>query len=436
MHYLANETILFLKCDWIYTVCEVMFALHGGYGELPHPTLRIKGSESDSLSGKTIVLGVTGSVAAVKCVELARELIRHGADVHAVMSSAATKIIHPYSLQYATGQDVMVELTGGIEHVGLMGIDGAADLFLIAPCTANTIGKIASGIDDTSVTTLATTALGSGIKVMIVPAMHESMYNHPILKQNIETLRDIGVLFVDPFMNEGKAKIADVNDIVLHVERTLSPGLLHGKKVVITSGATVERVDSIRIITNRSSGRTGVELARECFRQGADVTVVHRASVDVHGINDVFAETVSEMTDAVLKETGEGCDVFMCAAAISDYTVEGHEGKIASNSEDTSLILLPTRKLISEVREQHPDLCIVGFKAETNVSKDELIKSAKSLKDKCKLQLVVANDVGETGMGTEENRVYIISDTEEDYIEGSKQSIAKHIVKAVSELGP
>jgi phosphopantothenoylcysteine decarboxylase/phosphopantothenate--cysteine ligase len=126
----------------------------------------------------------------------------------------------------------------------------------------------------------------------------------------------------------------------------------------------------------------------------------------------------------------------MCAAAISDYTVEESGKKISSNSEDASLILLPTRKLISEVREKHPELCIVGFKAETNVSKDELIKSAGSLKDKCRLQLVVANDVGETGMGTDDNSVRIISDTEEEYVGGSKQIIARHIVKAVSKLVP
>ena len=151
---------------------------------------------STSLHGKTIALGITGSIAAVRCVELARELMRHGAEVHAVMTKDAQKIIHHETMRYATGKSVITEITGVVEHVEFCGIGGIAHLLLIAPCTANTIGKIAHGIDDTPVTTFATTAFGSGIPIMIVPAMHESMYNHPIVIENMGKLAELGVEFL------------------------------------------------------------------------------------------------------------------------------------------------------------------------------------------------------------------------------------------------
>ena len=139
-----------------------------------HPTLWIQGQKSSFLAGKTIVLGVTGSIGAVRVVELARELIRNGAEVHAVMTEAATRILHPDALHYATGNPAITELGGRVEHVEFCGLKGRADLLLIAPATANTIGKIAYGIDDTPVTSFATTALGSGVPVIVVPAMHGS----------------------------------------------------------------------------------------------------------------------------------------------------------------------------------------------------------------------------------------------------------------------
>ena len=178
--------------------------------EREHPTLRIKATKGKSLLGKKIVLGVTGSIAAVRTVEIARELVRYGADVYAVMSEAATEIIHPYALHYATGHEVITKLMGNIEHVEFLGMEGTADLFLIAPCTANTLGKIACAIDDTPVTTFATTAFGSGIPIMVVPAMHETMYNHPILQEHIRKLEKLGVLVVGPKFEEKKAKIAEI----------------------------------------------------------------------------------------------------------------------------------------------------------------------------------------------------------------------------------
>lgn len=387
---------------------------------------------SESLEGKTIVLGITGSIAAVRCVELARELRRHGAGVHAVMTDAAREIIHPEAVRYATGNPVITEITGQVEHVGFCGIGGRASLLLIAPCTANTIGKIANGIDDTPVTTFATTAFGSGIPIVIVPAMHESMYNHPVVIENIGKLIGLGVEFVNPLTEEGAAKIADNEEIVLRVERASGKKALSGKQIIITGGATAETIDPIRILTNRASGKTGIELALEAFRRGADVTFVHGGCMGIQGICELYAESAEDMTDAVIEEIGKGYDLLISAAAISDFTVSPSKDKIKSG-KDLILTLKSAPKLIKEVRSRYPDLKIIGFKAETGVTEEELIRRARESMDSSDLSMVVANDVSSGGMGTEENNVYLIDGSIKP-VSGTKQHIAVAIMDKVENI--
>ncbi|MDY7081521.1 MAG: flavoprotein, partial [Halobacteria archaeon] len=203
------------------------------------------------LEDKTIAIGITGSIAAVECVKLIHELRRRGAEVEAVMTDAARSIVHEWSIQFATGNPVVTEITGDVEHVELVGelesdfesfrdTDAKADLFLIAPSTANTVGKIANGIDDTTVTTFATTALGSDIPVLIAPAMHEPMYDHPGVIENLDKLEEWGIDIIPPKIEEDKAKLADREDIAMECERVLSDSPLEGKKVVVTSGRTEE----------------------------------------------------------------------------------------------------------------------------------------------------------------------------------------------------
>lgn len=387
---------------------------------------------SHSLEGKTIVLGITGSIAAVRCVELARELMRHGANVHAVMTKEAQKIIHPEAMKYATGNCVVTEITGAVEHVEFCGIGGRATLLLIAPCTANTIGKIAHGIDDTTVTTFATTAFGSGIPIMIVPAMHASMYNHPIVIENIGKLTELGVEFINPVLDEGAAKIASTDEIVLRVEKVLFKKTLAGKRIIITGGATAEAIDPIRIITNRASGKTGVELTLEAFRRGADVTLVHRGCMGIQGICEFNVESARDMTETVIEELGKGYDLLISAAAISDFTVTPSKEKIKSEKQ-VNIALKPAPKLIKEARRKYPDLKIIGFKAETGISEDELIKRARSSMETLSLSMVVANDVSSGGMGTEDNEVYLI-DSSIKRVAGTKREIAFEIMDKVEAL--
>src|SRR5439155_809636 len=186
-----------------------------------HPAERLRGTRRLNVQGKSIVLGVTGSIAAVETVKLAHELIRHGAEVYAVLSRSAAEIIHPNALQYATGHPVVTAITGAMEYLEMCGRDGKADLLLIAPCTSNTIGKIAHGIDDTTVTTYAVNALGSGIPVLVAPAAHESMMDNPAVVANFRRLKEIGVELIDPRREEDKAKMADIETIAASAIRRL-----------------------------------------------------------------------------------------------------------------------------------------------------------------------------------------------------------------------
>jgi phosphopantothenoylcysteine decarboxylase / phosphopantothenate---cysteine ligase len=392
----------------------------------------ISGTISDSLLGKTIMVGVTGSIAAVRVVDLIRDLIRRGADVHCVMSASARQILHPYALEYASANPVITEITGRVEHVEFCGVDGKADLLLIAPATANTVGKMAHGIDDTPVTTFATTAIGSGKAVMVVPAMHEAMYRHPAVLNNLSALKEIGIKIMDPRIEEDKAKITSNQDIALEVERLLGPGDLQGKKILIISGSTAEKVDPIRILTNRASGKTGIELGLEAYRRGAEVAIIHRWKLGLP-FKEVYAESAREFLDSAIQELSKGYDALISSAAIADYTLDPYEQKIKSG-QDLTLKLKPTAKVVKVVRSSYPDLKIVGFKAETNVPEEELILRAKRSMRISGLNLMVANDVGHGGMGSDENRVLIIDAHEVKKADGKKSIIARKVMDALAAI--
>jgi len=312
-----------------------------------------------TLAGKQIVVAVTGSIAAVEVVKLIHSLRRCGAVVQPVMSHAASCIIKPDALTYASGRETITRLSGSVEHIIYCGDGGSADLLLIVPCTANTLSKISCGIDDTPVTTFATTALGSQKPVIVVPAMHHSMYRHPAVIENIKKLKTWGVEIVDPRIEEGKAKIADSEEIVLRCERAILGTALSGKKVIITSGPCREPVDDIRILTTRSSGQMGRALALQAFRLGADVTVIHRDTFPC--VNNVFVESADEMRCAVHRCFSErGADIYISAAAISDFAPKRVRGKIPSG-KPVNLLLEPLPKLLSEVIKNY-DALIIAFK--------------------------------------------------------------------------
>jgi phosphopantothenoylcysteine decarboxylase/phosphopantothenate--cysteine ligase len=377
-------------------------------------------TQVQTLAGKQIVIAVTGSIAAVEVIKLIHALRRCGAVVQPVMSHAATGIIHPDALTYASGRETITRLTGHVEHISWCGEEGSADLLLIAPCTANTLGKIAGGIDDTSVTTFATTALGSKKPVLVVPAMHNSMYRHPAVTENISKLKQWGVQIVDPRIEEGKAKMAGIDEIILRSERAILGTPLLGKKVLITSGPCREPVDDIRILTTRSSGLMGRSLSLHAFRLGADVTVIHRDTFPC--VNNIFVETADEMRSAVHRcFAKKGADIYISTAAISDFKPKRVKGKIPSG-KPVNLLLEPLPKLISEVLQQyHP--VIIAFKLGSSPKNT----AKKILKQGIAMVLMNSPE----NMGSPDGEYVLITQDGELPLRGKKDEIAMAIWDAV-----
>ncbi|TET29459.1 MAG: bifunctional phosphopantothenoylcysteine decarboxylase/phosphopantothenate--cysteine ligase CoaBC [Candidatus Heimdallarchaeota archaeon] len=399
--------------------------------------LEITGSKSDLLTGKRIVIGMTGSVAVLEIVNLARLLMRNGAEIFVVMSSAAMELIQPDLVEWAVGNPVITKLTGQIEHVHLCGQHpDKADLLLIAPSTANTIGKIAQGIDDTPVTTFATTAFGTGIPIAIVPAMHATMYENPMVVKNITELKGAGVIFIGPRIEEGKAKIAKNEEILEAVIGILAKNDLVKKKVVVTAGPTRIWIDDVRFISNPSTGKMGIEIAQEAASRGAEVTLIlgpTTLSINNPKIKVETIETPQDIINVINKQ--KKIDVFISAAAIGDYQPEKQIGKIPSKKETLTLKLKPTPKIIAYVKQKFPKARIVGFKAEVKVTKNKLIEKAhKSLKEH-QIDLVAANflDKPDQGFGSSTNKVILIkSDGEITELPlTSKRRIAEKIIDEI-----
>ena len=383
------------------------------------------------LDGVNVALGVTGSIAAVKTVELAHELRRRGASVRAVTTGSAEGIIHPWALEFATENPVVTEITGAVEHVALCGREGWADVLLVAPATANTVGKIAAAVDDTPVTTCATTALGAGVPVVVAPAMHEPMYDHPGVLDAIDRVESWGVDFVDPRVEEGKAKIATEDAIALATTRAATPDPLADERVVVTSGATTESVDPIRTLSNRASGKTGRAVARACYVRGAEVTVVRDGGEDLPHASVESVESAAEMLAATV-DAVEDADALVSAAAISDYTVERRDSKIRSGQESLTLELEPTPKLVDGVREAHPDLPIVGFKAETGGDDDDIVAAARDLLDRAAMAFVVGNDANV--MAEDRTRALLVRGDDVSEFEGEKSGLGARIAEELADV--
>jgi len=377
----------------------------------------------------SIILCVTGSVAAVGTVKLARELKRKGFQVKCFMSDGACDIINPYALEFATGEPVVTKLTGEIEHVKY----ADEDLILVAPATANVISKFAYKIADNPINTLLLTASGYDTPIVFVPSMHQSMYQ--AVDENIQKLKGEGVVFMEPNEEENKAKFPSIDDIVLQVQKAVSTGGLEGKNVLVSAGGTYEDIDPIRGITNRSSGKMGLELAKEAFRRGAEVTMVTgRMDVDVPKVfNQVKVESTHKMQRELEKLLIDH-DVFISAAAVSDFTVEKAESKISSQ-DNLTIKLKPTPKIINKTKEYNPAVFLVGFKADYNVSEYDLIESSKKRMRESGADLMVANDVAEegAGFGSDDNQVILIDDEIQRVPLSTKEEIAVLIIDRVIE---
>jgi Phosphopantothenate-cysteine ligase (EC 6.3.2.5)/Phosphopantothenoylcysteine decarboxylase (EC 4.1.1.36) len=273
------------------------------------------------------------------------------------------------------------------------------------------------------VTTCATTALGADLPVVVVPAMHKPMYDHPGVLDAIERIESWGVSFVDPRIEEGKAKIATEQTVVTELARATTDDPLAGHRVVVTSGATTESVDPVRTLSNRASGRTGRAVARACYTRGAEVVVVHDGP-DLPWASVEHVESAAEMLDAARTHAGDA-DALVSAAAISDYTVETAGQKLRSGRDSLTLELEPTPKLLDTVRAEHPELPIVGFKAESEGDDDAVHEQARRIQRRVDLAFVVGNKA--SVMGEEDTRALLVDGEDRAVVEGSKTDLGARV---------
>ena len=404
-----------------------------------HPSLDIVSSNGVELIGKKIVLCIAGSVAAYKAIELARLLMRHGADVTCVTSAAVTKLIQPDYFKWATGNKVITKLTGELEHIKIADYN-QSDLVIVYPATANTLGKLANGIDDTPISTVLTVAFGSKIPILMCLAMHESMYENSAVKKNIQFLKN-KIEFISPNMIEGKAKAPEPEDVLSYVLKRFGfSSVLKNKRVLMTVGPTIELIDPIRAITNQSSGKTGMSLASELISAGAKVTIIYGPGVEKipKGAKIIDVISSKQMLESVKIELKKKFDIVIMAAAIADYVPENpKKSKIKSTKNELKITLKKSPKIINLVKKFQKDVLLVGFKAETNVSKKELIKSAQKKLMESSSDMIIANDIGlpKYKKNPQYNQVIIVDN--ENKIKSSrwmkKEKIGKFITKNIEE---
>ena len=397
-----------------------------------HPSHDIRGTKGKELEGRKVVLCITGSTAAVRCPELARELMRRGAEVRACMTPSATELITPQLMHWATGNPVVTELTGKIEHVELA---GWADLVLVAPSTANTLSKVACAIDDTPVTSVVSVALGLNKPVIMVPAMHASMYTHKLIQENLSRLRSAGVHVLEPRLEEGVAKLPEVNEIVECTLGLLSPQDMKGIRVLVTAGPTIEHIDPIKFITNRSSGKMGIAVARTASARGAEVTLIYGPGSEAPppNVKLIQVEGTGEMREAVVKELrGSSYDIVVSTAAAQDFAVEQPAEQKLRHFEPISLKLVPAPRVLDDARKLAPNAFIVMFKAEYRVTDKQLLEAARGKLNELKLDMVVANDVARPGarFGADTNEVVILTPSDHKLMRTTKSEIAREILDA------
>ncbi len=403
-----------------------------------HPSLDIVSSYGVELSGKRIVLCVAGSVAAYKAIELARLLMRHGADVTCVTSNAATKLIQPDYFKWATGNEVITKLTGELEHIRLADYN-QSDLIIVYPATANTLGKLANGIDDTPISTVLTVGFGSKIPILMCLAMHDSMYGNLAVKKNIQFLKN-KIEFISPQMIEGKAKAPEPEDVLEYILKKFGfSSALKNKKVLMTAGPTIEHIDPVRVITNQSTGKTGVSLASELISAGAKVTLVYGPGEEKppNGAKIINVLSSKEMLNAVKLELKKKFDIVIMTAAVADYIpTNTSKKKIKSSKNEIKISLKKAPKIIDQIKKFQKNVLLVGFKAETNLTKNQLIKSAQKKLKESSSDMIVANDIGSSRYKKNpQNNQVIIVDTEKVVMSKwmNKQKIAKFIKKQIEQ---
>ena len=392
-----------------------------------------------------IALGVTGDIGAYKAVEVARGLQKRGHDVVAIMTETATRFVGPVTFEAITRRRVITDqfepgANSDIEHIALA---STIDLLLIAPATANIIGKFANGIADDFLSTLY---IATKAPVLVAPAMNTQMFEHEAVRRNLDTLAARGVRFVEPGEGYlacgwiGKGRLAEPDEIVAAAESVLQPvGPLKGQRILVTAGPTYEDVDPVRYIGNRSSGRMGFALAAEAARRGAEVTLVAGpTSVEPPKVHEIVRVRSAAEMHAAVTSRAERMHVVVMAAAVADYAPERRVSqKVAKRDESLTLVLKKTPDILGDLGHRRMTTgdgpLLVGFAAET----EDLVARATAKRERKHADLIVANDVSrpDSGFDVDANAVTIIGpDGAESVPMQSKSRIAAVILDRVERL--
>ena len=397
---------------------------------------------------RKVVLGITGSIAAYKAAEVARYLVSYGHEVRCVITGSGQKFITPLTMRAVTGNDVITDFWADESpEIGHIQLADWADVIVVAPATADFIAKLAAGFADSP---LLAVCLAAKAPLLIAPAMNSNMYAHPKTQENVAILRSRGIAFVGPEQGElacgwtGVGRLADPQEIFYHTRRLISRGDYKGKRVLITAGPTREPIDPVRYLTNRSSGKMGVAIAREAFRRGADVTVVHgliksRLPAAVTGIDVVSAQ---DMYDAVLKlafpADGSGPDVIIMAAAVADFRPKAAAAqKIKKSAMPQAIELTNNPDILLALGEKRSGArapLLVGFAVETGEIEDLLSEARTKLEHK-HCDLIVGN-FAQDAFDLDTDRVWLVdrSGRQEEIATTHKSRIANKILDRVLKL--
>jgi phosphopantothenoylcysteine decarboxylase/phosphopantothenate--cysteine ligase len=386
-----------------------------------------------------IALGVTGCIAAYKAIEIMRGLQKAGVDVQVVLTRSAREFVTPLTFESLSSQNVITEMfpQGQNRDIRHISVAQSIQLLAVAPATANILGKFACGIADDFLSTLY---LSCPAPVLLAPAMNVEMWRHPAVRKNVETLKARGHRFVDPEPGrlacgmEGEGRLAPVEIIVesvleeLHANRSMS-----GWKVLVTAGPTVEDLDPVRFLSNRSSGKMGYAVAEEGMRRGAEVFLVSGPTSlpEPAGVRMVHVRSAAEMKDAVLKLFPE-MDLVIKAAAVADYRpADRAVQKMKKTGEETRLTLVPTSDILELIGKEKKQQILVGFAAET----ENLLESAKGKMKRKNLDFIVANDVSSGVFGSDTSSVHILGRSgEHSVIERQPKSlVAARLLDMVAE---
>ena len=392
-----------------------------------------------------IIVGVASSIAAYKVVDLVKEL-KKDSKVVVIMTQNASNIIKPEEFK-RLGVDVAIKTfkegfdykkylkQKNIRHISLA---DKSDIVVIAPATANIIGKIAYGIADNLLTT---TVMATKAPVLICPSMNVNMWNNSVVQRNVKTLKKLGYFFIEPEYGrlacgyKGVGRLADINKIKNEIVAILKHrNSLKGKKILITAGATIEDIDPVRVITNKSSGKQGIYLAEEAYKRGADVTLLKgktevRTNYPIKTINFDSADSLFNILKKEIKKN----DIIIHAAAVSDFTIERKASKIKSNIKKPLILKFKkSKKIIDNIKKINKKIFLIGFKAEYHVSGKELTNRAYKKLEEADCDLIVANDVGKNPFGSETNDVFVINkDKKITNIKGEKREIANRILDLI-----